>query len=198
MKSSYREIWPTPIGEYWLEDMSIHQELVDLIHTKYKNWAGDDTMNLFEHECRFRLWVEECIKHYTSKFIFPTDRIEFQRAWCTSQRYLQDNYIHVHNHVDLACVYYVDVDNTHPPLEILDPREPHKFNRVRRKMADGNIASGFISIQIPPEKYKLVIHPGYLKHGVGINLSQNPRVSVAMNTKVFASSDYQPPIVTSF
>ncbi len=198
MKSNYREIWPTPIGEYWLEDMSIHEELVQHIHDKYEKWNGDDTMHLFQDDCRFSLWVKQCVKDYTSRFNFPTERVEIERAWCTMQHYLHDNYIHVHNLVDLACVYYVEASSDHPPLEILDPREPHKFNRVRRKMADGNIASGFISIQIPPEKYKLIIHPGYLKHGVGVNLSQNPRSSVAMNTKVFAVKGYQPPVATSF
>ncbi len=198
MKSNYREIWPTPIGEYWLEDINIHNELIQLIDKKYQTWKGDDSMNLFDIDCNFSLWVKECVKDYTSKFGFPTEKVEFQRAWCTTQPKYHDNYIHVHNLVDLACVYYVDVLPNHPPLEILDPREPHKFNRVRRKMADGHIASGFISIQIPPEKYKLVIHPGYLKHGVGVNMQDYPRTSVAMNTKVFASADYKPPISTSY
>jgi len=196
MKSNYREIWPTPIGEYWLEDMSIHEEIVNIINSV--TWSGDDSMNLFSEPSRFQSWVEECIKHYTSKFNFPTERVEFQRAWCTTQPQGHVNFIHVHNMFDIACVYYVDVVSEHPPLEILDPREPHKFSRVRRLMADGNIASSFFSIQIPPEKYKMIIHPGYLKHGVGINRLEIPRSSVAMNAKVFPPQSYREPVLTKY
>jgi uncharacterized protein (TIGR02466 family) len=198
MRSNYREIWPTPIAEYWLEDISIHEELENHIDQKYKSYQGDDSMHLFSQDTRFSLWVKECVKHYTHQFNYPTETVEIPRAWCTTQHYLHDNYIHSHNTFDLACVYYVDVNDKHPPLEIIDPREPHKFNRVRRMMADGNIASGFTSMQIPPEKYKLLIHPAYLRHGVGANLCQEPRIAVAMNIKIKAIPGYQPPVVVQY
>jgi hypothetical protein len=186
MKKSYKEIWPTPIGEYWLEDDSIHDELVEHINSMYKNWKGDDTMNLFPQPTRFTEWVFECVRDYTNNF-FPIDECVIGRAWATCQRYGHDNFLHSHAHFnpgsggDLACVYYLDVVEGHPQLEVLDPRPAHKFNMVNRKMADGNIASGFCSIQLKPEKFKLVMHPGYLMHGVGVNMLEYPRTSVAMN-----------------
>jgi hypothetical protein len=188
-KSNYREIWSTPIGEYWLEDISIHEELIEHIKLKYQNWGGDDTMNLFPEPTRFTTWVSECVTDFTSNFM-QIDGITIGRAWATSQPYGHDNFLHSHarynpeNGADLACVYYLDVLEGHPPLEIMDPRPAHKFNMVHRKMADGNIASGFCSIQIKPELFKLAIHPGYLVHGVGTNLLDYPRTSVAMNVNL--------------
>jgi hypothetical protein len=172
MKKTYKEIWATPIGEYWLEDMSIHEELETHISEKYKNWQGDDTMHLFPEPTRFTEWVFECVKDYTENF-FPIESCNMGRAWATSQPYGHDNFLHSHAHFnagsggDLACVYYIDVVEGHPPLEVLDPRAAHKFNMVNRLMADGNIASGFCSVQFKPEKFKLLMHPGYLMHGVG-------------------------------
>jgi len=186
MKKTYKEIWPTPIGEYWLEDISIHEELELYIVEKYKDWKGDDTMHLFPEPTRFTEWVFQCVKDYTENF-FPIESCNIGRAWATSQPYGHDNFLHSHAHFnagsggDIACAYYIDVIEGHPPLEILDPRAAHKFNMVNRLMADGNIASGFCSIQVKPEKFKLVMHPGYLMHGVGINMLQYPRTSVAMN-----------------
>jgi uncharacterized protein (TIGR02466 family) len=199
MKKNYKEIWATPIGEYWLEDMSIHQELEDLVQKKYHNNKKgiDDTVHLFDVDTKFSLWVKECTKDFVNNF-FPAEEVTIQRAWCTVQHHLHDNFIHVHNLVDLAAVYYLHTLTEHPPLEIFDPRQPHKFNRVNRLMADGNIASGFVSIQIPPEKYKLVIHPGYLLHGVGTNKSKESRASVAMNLIVKPPKGYTPPVVTKY
>ena len=186
MKKTYKEIWTTPIGEYWLEDLSIHNELVEHINLKYKDWAGDDTMHLFPQPTRFTEWVFQCVKDYTENF-FPIESCTIRRAWCNSQPYGHENNLHTHAHFnadsggDLACVYYLDVVEGHPPLEVVDPRAAHKFNMVNRVLPDGNTASGFCSISLKVEKFKLVMHPGYLVHGVGMNMLSQPRTSVAMN-----------------
>jgi len=181
MKSNYREIWATPIAEYWLEDMSIHNELKALVEHKYQTYTGHDSMNLFDEPCRFSEWVHDCVKDYTSKFNYPMVSSTIQRGWCTTQHPLHDNFIHTHYHVDIAAVYYLETIPEHPPLEIFDPRPAHNFNMVHRQMADGNIASGFCSIQAPAEKFKLLMHPGYLRHGVTHNLTNVSRAAVAMN-----------------
>jgi uncharacterized protein (TIGR02466 family) len=179
MTSNYREIWATPIGEYWLEDMSIHSEIQDRI-TNFQ-WNGDDTSHILKEQTKFGDWVKECVYDYVSKFNYHIKSFEIQRAWCVLQQPLQDNFIHTHQHVDIAGVYYMDAIPEHPSLEIIDPRPAHDFNMVHRKLIDGTIASGHCSIQIPPEKYKLVLHPGYLHHGVTHNLTNVPRACVAMN-----------------
>jgi hypothetical protein len=189
MRKTYKEIWPTPIGEYWLEDISIHNELTELVKIKYSNWSGNDSMNLFDIDCRFTEWVYSCVKDFTSNF-FEIESAKITRGWSTSLPPGHDNFLHSHANFnygtggDLAVVYYIDVIEGHPPLDIMDPRPAHKFNMVERKMSDGNIASGFVSVQVPPEKYKLVMHPGYLVHGVGTNLINYPRTSVAMNVNL--------------
>lgn len=182
MKSNYYEIWPTPIGEYWLDDMSIHSELVELISNKYKSYEGHDTMNLFTEPCRFSDWVHECVKDYTIRINYPMKSSRIQRAWCTTLHPLHDNFMHTHYHVDIAAVYYLDVVPEHPPLEIFDPRPAHSFNSGHRLMADGNIASLNESvIQFPPENFKLLMHPGYLLHGVTHNLTNIARSAVGIN-----------------
>jgi uncharacterized protein (TIGR02466 family) len=195
MKNNYRELWSTPIAEYWLEDMSIHEELQQHVFHKYETYQGHDTMNLFDEPCRFSNWVLECVKDYTSKFNYPLKQAAITRGWCSTQFPLHDNFIHTHYSVDIAGVYYIDTIPEHPSLEIFDPRPSHNFNMVHRKMADGNIASGFCSIQIPPERYKLLLHPGYLHHGVTHNLTNIPRSAVAMN--ILAKRDYSIKNITS-
>ena len=193
MKSNYTEIWATPIAEYWLEDYSLHEELLNIVNDV--EWNGDDTMNLFSKPCRFSEWVLHCVEDYVARFNFPMKYCEIQRGWCTTQHPLHDNFIHTHYTADIAAVYYLDTVPEHPPLEILDPRPGHNFNMCHRKMADGNIASGFSSIQIKPETYKLVMHPGYLRHGVTHNLTNIPRSAVAMN--ILTKRDHSVKMVTS-
>ena len=193
MKSNYREIWATPIGEYWLEDMSIHAEIEHLIATV--KWNGDDTMHLLKDQTRFGDWVKDCVRDYVSNFNYPIKSCEIKRAWCTIQHPLHDNFIHTHYSVDIGAVYYVDTIPEHPSLEILDPRPAHNFNMVNRRMADNSIASGFSGIQIPHEKHKLILHPGYLHHGVTHNLTNVPRSAVAMN--IMTQRDYSVKNITS-
>ena len=193
MRSNHRELWATPIGEYWLEDMSIHEEIKHLIDTV--EWTGDDTTHLLKEQSRFGDWVKECVADYVSKFNYPLKLCEIQRAWCVSQHPLEDNFIHTHHHVDIAAVYYVETIPEHPSLEILDPRPAHNFNMVHRKLTDGSIASGFCGVQIPHEKHKLIIHPGYLRHGVPHNLTNVSRTSVAMN--ILTKRDHSVKNVTS-
>jgi hypothetical protein len=189
MRKTYKEIWPTPIGEYWLEDMTIHDELTELVKTKYSNWNPINSMNLFDIDCRFTEWVYSCVKDFTSNF-FEIESAKITRGWCMCLHPGQENFLHSHANFnygtggDLAVVYYVDVVEGNPPLEIMDPRAAHKFNMVERKMTDGSMASGFVSTQVPVEKHKLVLHPGYLVHGVGTNLINYPRTSVAMNVNL--------------
>jgi len=66
MRSNFREIWATPIAEYWLEDMSIHSEIQDRIVNF--QWTGDDTSHLLKDQTRFGDWVNECVYDYVSKF----------------------------------------------------------------------------------------------------------------------------------
>ena len=180
MKSNYREIWATPIAEYYLDDITIHNELVNIINNT--SWGGDDSMNLFKEPCRFSEWVLDCVKDYTSKFNYPLKSASIQRGWCVLQHPFYDTFIHTHYTADIAAVYYVDVIPEHPPLEVIDPRPAHNFNMVHRKLCDGvNVGSGFSSIQIPVATHKLILHPGYLHHGVSYNLTDKTRTVVAMN-----------------
>ena len=46
MKSEYREIWSTPIAEYWLEDPKLHQMVVDMVNQKYEGQGS--SFNIME------------------------------------------------------------------------------------------------------------------------------------------------------
>ena len=183
MKSSFKQLWSTPLGEYTLEDSSIHNELIEAYNTPF-NIEDGTKFNLLDDRCKkFSDWVLSCCSDYTSNFFNRTE-CEIKRSWITTLKYGEYNHFHTHGDSDIVAVYYLETVEEHPELQVFDPRGPHSFNSSNI-VKDGKIICENIRyILIPATKFKLVLLPGYLLHGVGTNMSQIPRVSVAMNIKV--------------
>jgi uncharacterized protein (TIGR02466 family) len=166
-----------------LDNDSIHKELIEAYNTPIDIEDGTK-FNLLDGRCEnFKQWVLSCCADYTSKFLNTTE-CEIKRSWITTLQYGEYNHFHNHGDTDIVGVYYLQTEESHPELQVFDPRIPHKFN-ASNIIKDGKIICENIRyILIPATKFKLVLLPGYLLHGVGTNMSRNPRVSIAMNIRV--------------
>jgi uncharacterized protein (TIGR02466 family) len=183
MKNEFREIWSTPVGEYYLENNDIHNEVVQAYYKEY-NIEDGTSFNILDTQCdKFKSWVLSCCEHYTSQFLNKS-QCEIKRAWITTLNYGEHNHFHTHGDTDIVGVYYVETNIEHPELQVFDPRTPHSFNSSNIIKDGKTICENIRYILIPATKFKLVLLPGYLLHGVGTNLSKEARVSVAMNIKV--------------
>lgn len=185
MKSNYREIWATPIAEYQLEDQNLHQLVVDMVNKPYDG-QGNSFNIMEDKDNEFTKWVFSCCQDYLSKFYDKKNpEVYIKRAWVTTQQYGQPNQTHSHGATDVIGVYYIHATEEHPDLAIYDPRPPHIFNEVSFWNDEGiQIADCARQIYVQPRSGKLLFLPGYLLHGVDANLSQDPRLSLAMNIKI--------------
>lgn len=183
MKSNYMNLWPTVIGEYYLEDISIHNELQNNITS---SGFSSLSISIFDNPGseRFKDWVISCVEDYTSNINFNCKNIEISRAWANTLDFMDEQPIHSHINASLAGIYYLKTVEENPPLEIFDPRNDHLFNQTFKTTKRGEPISYVSSSFITPNKFKLVLMPGYLKHSVSCNLSKFPRVSVAMNINI--------------
>lgn len=182
MKSEYREIWSTPIGEYWLEDQKLHQMVVDMSVGTYDTSPDFDILKNNKNE--FTEWVKSCCIDYVSKFYKQPFTVDFKRSWITTQNYGEPNEAHSHGATDVVGVYYIQSTEEHPDLVIYDPRAPHIFNEAKI-IKNGNVICDCArSTVVKTLTGKLVFFPGYLLHGVDTNISRNPRLSLAMNIKL--------------
>jgi hypothetical protein len=182
-KSNYINLWPTVIGEYYLNDMSIHNELESHIKSSFFSSLSISIFDTPDSD-RFKLWVISCVDDYLTNINFKSDNIQITRAWANSLEYLDAQPVHSHTNTSIAGVYYLETTSDHPPLEIFDPRNDHVFNKTFTYTKNGEPVSYVSSTYITPEKFKLILIPAYLRHSVGYNLCKNPRVSVAMNIQV--------------
>jgi hypothetical protein len=190
-KSNYKEIWSTPIADYYMEDDIIHNEVVLALNKKYEVTSGQQFNFVEAGGCdNFKKWFLEKCQEYTSRFLIDPE-CSIKRSWVTTLLYGQHNHHHQHGDSDIVGVYYVNTIPEHPPLQIFDPRLPHSMNTFNIVNGEGvRICENIRYMLVPPKNRTLILFPGYLLHGVETNLSQIPRSSIAINVKVnFKISD---------
>ncbi len=183
--NNYAEIWSTPLAEYYNDNDSIHDEVVSAFSKKYETKNGQEFNFVEAGGCeKFKQWFLQKCEEYTNKFLINPE-CSIKRSWITTLGYGHHNHHHQHGDSDVVGVYYVNTIPEHPPLQIFDPRIPHSMNTCNIVNEHGQkICENIRYILIPPKNRTLVLFPGYLLHGVGTNLSQVPRSSVAINVKV--------------
>ena len=186
-------IWATKVGEYYSESKEIENSALEIFNNPAPVLPNNDGYNYNMFSCVkedniFLNWVfSKCIDYCSD--INESKNFELTRAWAISLNYGNYNDFHTHGYTHLAAVYYIQADkNIHPDLEIIDPRPPHILSRITRHsnttFDNRHISSGHITYKVPAETGKLVIIPGYIAHGVMTNMSQIPRVCLAMNINI--------------
>lgn len=185
-------IWSTKIGEYYADEeiktaaMQLYANPAPVLENipgyEYNMFSNTTNDNAFVN------WVLNSCADYCSD-INSAKEFEITRGWAISLLYGNYNDFHTHGYSHLAVVYYIQANKTiHPDLEIIDPRPPHILSRIHRHsnttFNDNHISSGHITYKVSAEEGKLVIMPGYLAHGVMTNMSEIPRVCIAMNINI--------------
>jgi uncharacterized protein (TIGR02466 family) len=177
--SRYKEIWSTPIAEFYLEDTSLQEYISKIMQKQYT--IGNNINVIDNEEDPFVKWILTCAKEYASKFYNIDKPIKIKRSWIEVQEQYRINEAHVHAGTDIIAIYYINPNEKHPELNIYDPRPAHRFNEVTIKHNNVIRTDCARHIAIKPEQYKLVLIPGYLLHGVNTNLITEPRLSLSMN-----------------
>ena len=93
-------------------------------------------------------------------------------------------YNNVHNHPNslLSGVYYVQVQDESGDILLFDPRKQAWV--MQPDFSERNQMNSSVH-SISPEAGTLIIFPSWLDHGVGQNLSEADRISVAFNINLF-------------
>lgn len=172
------DYWKTPIDQYILEDDAIIKDALNIVLYTKPITTGT-SLNLYDPDSKFFQWILECSNKYLSDHYKEYTGCSIKRAWALTQLFGMNTEYHSHDPSYLAAVYYVNANSNHPELEIFDPRPPHMFNSIHR-----NNVSNCRSIKIVPVTNNLILFPGYLLHGVGTNMSNEPRVCIAMNIDI--------------
>ena len=182
--NNYKEIWATPIAEYYLDDLDTHREIISAFTNPVENTNGQ-VFNLLEAtNCiLFKKWFLDKCNEYVSNFLENPECL-IKRSWGNVQNKGEVAHAHQHGTTDIIGVYYVNTIQGHPPLQIFDSRIPHKFNARNISKNNQIITENIRYINIEPVQGKLVLFPGYLLHYVPTNMLEEPRISIAVNVEV--------------
>jgi len=92
------------------------------------------------------------------------------------------NTFHTHPNSYISGCYYVEVPADSGSLEFKHPSVLQAINTPQQAINNYNQFNSS-KWNIPPAAGQLVMFPGWLEHGVGQNLSNKDRISIAFNTE---------------
>lgn len=136
------------------------------------NFIKDYSCKLLEEE------IQNAVKAYLTAVGAGNNFPDFQisQSWVTKTYYKE--YAHIHNHgfSDISGAYYFDTSGNDGNLFF-----PYPYNITTTTIYLQHLLSDF---DIKPENGKLILFPGWLKHGVRTNTTDHARISLSFNLKL--------------
>lgn len=108
---------------------------------------------------------------------------EVADMWANVNRHKEFNRPHLHSQSNFSGVFYVDVPPDSGKLAF--ERHDLYFHMIQSRMRVNEYNQYNSPLWfVPSQNNMLVIFPSYLRHDVGPNLSQDPRISVNFNITI--------------
>lgn len=116
--------------------------------------------------------IDNCIVEYTKQLDFQYNDYD-RRSWILKLE--KGDFAHSHNHStsDLSGVYYYKTNSNDGIFFFESPNPYFEVSKCFNKLANRNF--------IIPEPGKIIIFPGWLRHGIFKNDTENDRVSISFN-----------------
>ena len=103
------------------------------------------------------------------------------KSWTTITKKFGFNTPHHHNTNTVVGVYYVKTSDKCGDLLLHDPRGAMSFIEKFEINTQGHLVSGRSYYRITPKIGDLILFPAYIVHSVEPNMSDDERISVALN-----------------
>ena len=185
-------LWPTEL--YYFNNVNIDNDKIkQIILEKEKTepsrkisnmggWQSQEKLILKEGFNEIKNFLFECISSILDEIYIDGVNFYLAQSWANVNRYGHSNASHTHGNSHWSCVYYITETYT-APLYFVDPR-------VRSQMFaayDLHNENNKYYYNIGPEKSQAgdaLFFPSWLEHGVAINSTDNPRISISCNFQV--------------
>jgi|TARA_R100000149_G_scaffold52756_1_gene22651 uncharacterized protein (TIGR02466 family) len=178
-------------GDSVLIDYFESEEFYDIVHqilnnnmkkgegVKISNKNGFQTPNIFHQYIHEKIleWVATVLK---KEYIFKKEfEIQLLNLWINQNKKYSYNDPHTHPESDLSGVYYLDVPKNSGDIYFKD------FKKEFSSLNNFFIHRDFMSYKsIKNYKNQFLLFPSNFIHGVDINMTESPRVSVAFNIRL--------------
>ena len=183
---SIKNIYATPIYVKTLENYGGINNQIDEVITNInfkdkKEWGRPNkiTTPFFDqdniqdyHLSLLANEIDKCIVDYTNQLNFHYDDYD-RKSWILKLE--KGDFAHSHNHSssDLSGVYYYRTNSQDGNFFFESPNPYFEVSNCFKNLADRNF--------FKPEPGKLIIFPGWLRHGIFKNDTDNERISISFN-----------------
>lgn len=142
------------------------------------------TDGLTENEAKElqKIFIDEAelyLKELTNKKI----DLELFKSWTSITNKYGFNTPHEHSSNNVVGVYYIKTFNKCGDLLLLDPRGATNFIPNHEINTQGNLVDGRSYYRVTPKAGDLILFPAYVIHSVEPNMSEETRISLALNFK---------------
>ena len=191
-------IFPTLIHNFTVDDYpSIKDKLIEFVYEEQrKDPTGRSISNLggwqsnFFHDRKnilFNTVQEAVLKYFSTNRIFSTElTMDIDSIWANINKKGDYNQIHGHNFSDMSGVFYLKAHENCGELEFLSPnayvqcKELEWYNRELCKET-----SFYTTCRMSVKESQIFIFPSSLMHKVYPNQTDDDRISVSFNIKLY-------------
>jgi uncharacterized protein (TIGR02466 family) len=133
----------------------------------------EELKNIFLNE------AEKYLKEIINKKI----DLDITKSWTKVCKQYEYDTPHEHSGNTVIAVYYIKTPDKCGDLLLHDPRGATNFIPQYEKNLSGQNLSGRTYYRIAPRCGQLILFPAYIIHSVEPNMSEDVRISIAMNIK---------------
>ena len=160
----------------------VQQEIsgvVDSTDFKFLDWSTHWISNSFEENIihELPLLKEEVSKHlnnYCQHMGFNDAEVEYESSWIA--RFEKNNYAHIHSHrySDISGAYYFKTPEGGGDIFFHTPNGYQEASRWWMHERE----------TVQPREGMLILFPGWLRHGVVTNTTDESRMSISFNVRL--------------
>ena len=182
--------WPTSTFVFKIEDMNNEQMQREIIAREKKGlgfkfdpiqgggWQSNKDLldtetvffNLREH---LILYINEIL----SETYIDTATIRMINSWANVSRKGEYTMSHIHEEASWSCVYYITPTGD-ANLYLKDPRPLEQMDKSHHYLKEPYTN---VIRKKPFQTGEVILFPSWIEHGVGINISDSVRISIAAN-----------------
>jgi len=191
MTVNRQHLWPTTIYTFKIED-GIDNEILylEILEKEKKNqgfkfypiqgggWQSNK--DLFDTDIVFSNLRKSLINNVNNilSVVYRDDaQIGLINSWANISRKGEYTLPHIHEESSWSCVYYI-TPTEEANLYLKDPRSLEQMDRSHHYLKDPYTN---VIRKRPFKTGEVILFPSWLEHGVGINVSDSERISIAAN-----------------
>jgi uncharacterized protein (TIGR02466 family) len=158
-----------------------------------KKFINNIFENLDEEESKYfqNLFLNEA-ENYYQEIIGKKINLKIVSSWTSITKKYEIVTPHAHPQHTLVGVYYIRTPDQCGDLLLHDPRGSNDFDIRFEKDKYGNNFSHRSFYRIKPKIGDLIFYPAYLAHSVEPNMSDDIRISLAINFKYKDFNQFKP------